>query len=246
MESALQTLWTSVPQAAAIWITLLLVVAIAATTLALPGRLAPIREAARRPATPAPADDGRRYAGEITEVVARAAANAANRRTEWARAQSGVDAAWAAYDLADDAARRAIAASAYPLLNRRRTTGEKADRERYLHHAATAACRRRELSIDQLNAALAHRGWDARKHPVVQEVALRVAIREHRFAAYRDAANRERRAWRLAESAAAALRGLRVEAVTAKIHAGEPAPSPGALWWAEQWQTTQPLPAVTV
>ncbi|MDT5034086.1 MAG: hypothetical protein QOC94_4257 [Actinoplanes sp.] len=252
MESALQTVWTSVPQAAVIWITLVLAVAVAAAALALPGRpalpgrLAVIREAVHHPAAAAPADDGSHYAEEITEVVDRAAANAAKRRAEWAQAQTGVDAAWTAYDQADDAARRAIAASAYPLLSRRRGKGETADRERYLHHAATAACRRRELSVGQLNDALAHRGWDARKHPVAQEVTLRVAVREHRFASYRDAAARERRAWRLAESAAAALQGLRSEAVTAKIHSGEPAPSAANLWWAEQWETTQPLPAVPV
>ena len=57
-------------------------------------------------------------------------------------------------------------------MSRRRKPGENADRQRYLHHAAIAACRNREISIAQLNDVLAHRGWNPRLHPVVQEVAL--------------------------------------------------------------------------
>jgi hypothetical protein len=246
VETALQTLWMSVPQAAAIWITLLLVVAIAAAAVTLPGRLPTVREAVRRPAEPRPeADDGRRYAEEIAVAAQRAAATAARCRAEWEQAQLDVDAAWTAFDEADAAARRAAAASAFPVLCRRRRPGENADRERYLHRAATAACRRRELSIAQLNDALAHRGWDARKHPVLQEVALRNAVREHRLNGYRAATAREREAWQAAERAAAALSSLRAEALAAQIEAGQGVRSAGAQWWAEQWATTQPLPVVT-
>jgi hypothetical protein len=246
VESALQIIWTSVPQAAVIWITLLLVVAIAAGALTLPGRLAVIDDGVRKTPEPEPeVDDGRRYADEIAVAAERAAATAARRRAEWEAAQADVDVAWTAYDEADTAARRAAAASAFPVLRRRRAPGETADRERYLHRAATAACRRRELSIAQLNDALAHRGWDARKHPVVQEVALRNAVRGHRFECYRAATAREREAWQTADQAAAALRSLRAEALAAKVQVGAPVRSEGAQWWAEQWSTTQPLPVVT-
>ena len=247
METALHALWTSVPQAAVIWITLLFVVAIAAAAVLLPDRLATIGAAARKPAEAKPeADDGLRYAEEIAVVAQRAAATAARCRAEWEQAQLDVDAAWTAYDEADNAARRAASASAFPVMRRRRGPGENADRERYLHRAATAACRRRELSIAQLNEALAHRGWDARKHPVMQEVALCNAIREHRFAGYRAATARERESWQAAEQAAIALRSLRAEALDAKVRAGQRVRSAGAQWWAEQWATTQPLPVVTV
>jgi hypothetical protein len=248
VETALQTLWTSVPQAAAIWITMLFVAAITAAAVTLPGRLAMIGEAIRRPAEPKPepdVDDGRRYAEEIAVAAERAAATADRCRAEWEQAQLDVEAAWTAYDEADNAARRTAAASAFPIMRRRRGPGENADRERYLHRTATAACRRRELSIGQLNDALAHRGWDACKHPVMQEVALRNAIREHRFDGYRAATAREREAWQDAERAAEALRSLRAEALVAKVRAGQDVRSAGAQWWAEQWSSTQPLPVVT-
>jgi hypothetical protein len=245
VETALHALWTSVPQAAAIWITMLAVVIVAAATVTLPGRLATIGEAARKPAEPEPGDDGRRYAGEIAVAAERAATTADRHRADWEQTLAGVDAAWAAYEEADAAARRVAAASAFPLQRRRRRVGERADRERYLHRAATAACRRREISIGQLNDALAHRGWDARRHQVAQEVALCNAVREHRLAGYRAATEREQQAWRTAERSAEALRSLREEAMVAKVRAGQPARSAGAQWWSEQWTTTQPLPVVT-
>jgi len=241
----MRMLWTSVPQAAVIWITMLFVAAITAAAIALPGRLTMIGEALRRPAEPEPdVDDGRRYAEEIAVAAERAAATAERHRAEWEQAQLDVEAAWAAYDEADNAARRIAAASAFPIMGRRRRPGENADRERYLHRAATAACRRRELSIGQLNEVLAHRGWDARKHPVMQEVALRNAIREHRFAGYQAATAREREAWQSAELAAEALRSLRAEAMAARIRSGQDVRSAGAQWWSEQWASTQPLPVV--
>lgn len=246
METALHALWTSVPQAAAIWITMLVVVAIATATVSLPGRLAGIGEAARVPAEPEAGDDGRRYAGEIAVAAERAAATAERHRSAWEQAAAEVDAAWAAYDEADAAARELAAAAAFLPRRQRRSAREQAERERYLHRAATAACRRREISIGQLNDVLAHRGWDARRPQAVQEIALRKAVREHRFAGYQAATAREREAWRLAERSAEALRSLREEAIVAKVQAGRPERSAGAQWWAEQWQATQPLPVVTV
>jgi hypothetical protein len=236
VESALHSFLVSVPQAAAIWITMLLAVAVAAAVLARPGRLA----------TAAPADtttdDTIRYADEVAVAAERAAATAARQRAAWEAARAEADAAWAAYEDADRAARRTAAASAFPQLTNRRP-GENADRERYLHRSATAACRRREISIKQLNEALAHRGWNPRLHPAAQEAALCTAIREHRLTAYRTAAAREQDAWRSAEAAASALCSLRTEALTARLRTGRPA---GAPWWAEQWATTQALPTVPI
>jgi hypothetical protein len=240
MESALHSFLLSVPQAAAIWIVMLLLVALAAMALMLPRRLA------SGPAPEPAMDDGVRYADEVAVAADRAAATARRRRAEWHRAQDDVDAAWAAYDQADGGVRRAATASAFPLLNGHRPPGENADRERYLHRAATAACRRHEISIKQLNEALAHRGWDAGLHPVAQEAALLNATREHRLAAYRAATAREREAWRAAEAAADALCSLRAEAVDARVRAGQPELSAGAQWWADQWATTQPLPVVAL
>ena len=109
-------------------------------------------------------------------------------------------------------------------MTRRRKPGENADRQRYLHRAASQACRNREISIAQLNDVFAHRGWNPRLHPVVQEAALRHAVRDHRHAGYRRALDREREAWEEAGRAAEALRGLRLEAaaVSARAKAGQP------------------------
>jgi hypothetical protein len=199
-----------VENAAAIWMILLLVVAAATAALALP----------RRPArTGPPAADP--YAADVASAVERAADIARRRRAEWLRAQEEVDGAWAAFDAADREARRFAAAAAFPIFKQLRTRAELADRERHLHRTATAACRRRELSIAQLNEVLAHRGgWNPRRHPVAQEAALRSAVREHRFAGYQAATERERQAWQDAERAAVTLRSLRAEALAAKVAAG--------------------------
>jgi hypothetical protein len=233
VESALHSFLVSVPQAAAIWITMLLAVAVAAAVLVRPSRPA---------ATDAAADDTALYADEVAVAAERAAATAERQRAVWAEARDEVDAAWAAYGEADREARRAAAASAFPMLTRRRP-GENAERERYLHRVATAACRRREISIKQLNEALAHRGWNPRLHPVAQEAVLRNAIREHRLAAYRSASAYEREAWCAAEAAASSLSSLRAEALAARLRTDRPSGTP---WWAEQSATTQPLPTAVV
>src|SRR5690349_8267058 len=212
---------------------MLLAVAVAAALLVRPGR----------PVGTDAAGDTARYAHELAVAAERAAATAERQRAVWEEARDEVDAAWAAYEEADREAHRAAAASAFPMLTRRRRPGENAERERYLHRVATAACRRREISIKQLNEALAHRGWNPRLHPVAQEAVLRNAIREHRLVAYRTATAHEREAWCAAEAAASSLSSLRAEALAARLRTDRPAGTP---WWAEQWATTQPLPPVVI
>jgi len=183
--------------------------------------------------------DDLRFADEVTVAAERAAATSARARAGWEAAQRELDAAWADYEEADAAARRIWAATSFPLMSRRRTLGENADRERYLHHAATVACRQRELSIAQLNDVLAHRGWNPRLHPAVQEALLRNAIREHKFAAYQAAQRRERAAWQEAETAAEALRALRVEAASAFGRSVTEQRVVNEFWWAEPWTTSE-------
>lgn len=188
-------------------------------------------------------DWAHRYADEVAVAAERAAAMAQRRRAEWERAQDSVDEAWAAFDAADRALRRTARAAALPLVAETRTPAEYADRERFLHRAATAACRRHELPIHELNDVLAHRnGWDPRLHPVHQEVALCRAVRDRQFTAYREATARERHAWHTAGVAAAAVRSLREEAAAARLRLGEHVPTPGELWWAEQW-SPEPVPS---
>jgi hypothetical protein len=230
----MHSFFVSVPQAAALWVLMLLGVFLAAGVLA--------RTAAVRSRSVADADD-LRFAGEVSVAADRAAATAERRRADWARAQAELDTAWADFDAADRAARQAAKAAAYPLMSRRRKPGENVERERYLHRAASAACRNREISIAQLNDVYAHRGWNPRLHPVAQEVCLRQAVREHRFAMYQAAVERERATWQEAETAAEALRSLRLEASTAITRVAEGQPVADEQWWADQW-TTAEIPAV--
>lgn len=237
-------------RAVAIWMLLLLAVAIVTVVLALPAKSpAPGRPRLELVPAPEPDDDpvrtsdDHRYAEEVAVAADRAAATAQRRRGEWAAAQDQVDQAWTAYQEADAEARRTAAGAAYPVMRRRRAAGENADRERYLHSAAFAACRNREISIGQLNDVLAHRGWNPRLHPAAQEAALRAAARDHRYAAYRAAGEREQQAWESAEKASAALAGLRAEACAAVLRTVVDDRSTDTSWWAEQWTTAEPVRA---
>jgi len=231
----MQNFLVSVPQAAALWVLMIFGVFLLAGVLAR--RTRPVE-----PAFAEAESDARRYAGEVSVAAGRAAATAERRRTEWHSVQQELEAAWLAFDAADTAARQAAKALAYPLMSRRRKPGENAERERYLHHAAGAACRNREISIAQLNDVYAHRGWNPRLHPVVQESVLKQAIRDHRWGQYQAVLAKEREAWQEAESAADALRSLRLEATAAVTRAGAVLPAGDEQWWADAW-TTAELPA---
>jgi hypothetical protein len=243
VETALHSFLLSVPQAAAVWLIMLAVAFVAVAALSVPDRQNPTddRKPRRDRSTEPGSDDRdwtRRYADEVAVAASRATATAARRRAEWHESVDAVDAAWQAYDAADVAARRAAAAAAFPARKATRTPAELVDRERYLHRAATAACRRHELSIRQLNDVLAHRGgWDPCRHPVEQEAALRRAVRDRLFMAYREATTRERQAWQTAGVASAAMRSLNAEALAAVLQTGTKSPTAEQQWWAEQWTT---------
>ncbi|MEV7329457.1 hypothetical protein [Micromonospora sp. NPDC093244] len=221
MQTVLSAVLPDVPRAAAIWLSLLGVVAVTVATLLLrPGRLhldaaARIRRAAM-PSHLEQAHQEReqsRYAQEVAVAAERATTTAQRRRTEWVAAQDEVEAAWEAYESAEAAVRRLDAAAAMPLPHTARTPAEYADRERYLHRAALDAYWRRELSVEQLSDVFAHRaGWDPRRHPVEQELVLQRAIRDNLAARHAAAREREQAAWRAAELAVAAARSLREEA----------------------------------
>ncbi len=222
-------------QLAAIWLVVAAVVVVALTALVAP---------TRRPAAGPPADeDARRYADEIAVVAERAAATAGRRRSEWESADREVAAAWAAFDAADRAERRCRAAQAFPVPG---TPVPPAECERYLHRSATAACRRRELGVAELNEVLAHRGgWDPRRHPLEQELALRRLTRQHLLRRYLAATERERRAWHAADVAAAAVRSLREEAFAARQRLDAPVRDTAADWLDDQLESaTVTLPVL--
>lgn len=208
----------AVPEAAAIWSALLLLaLAVLAVLVAWPERDAP-PEVATDPDAEAAAHhaDLCRYADEVAVAAAGAAQTARRRREQWLAARGVADRTWRAYDEAESTARRLAGAAALPEPRTPRTPAEYAARERWLHHAAMAAHWRGDLTARRLADALAGRhGWDPRRHPAEQEIVLARAVRDHRHAGWRAAAERERRAWRDADLAAAAARALAAEAYAA-------------------------------
>ncbi|MFE9957659.1 hypothetical protein [Micromonospora sp. NPDC005299] len=253
-QTVLYHFLTEVPEAAAIWSALLLLaLGLLAVLVARPERDAasdpppdPAAEEAARRA------DLRRYADEVAVAAAGAAQTARRRREQWLTAHDEADRAWRAYDEAETSARRFANAAALPAPHTPRTPAEYAARERWLHHAAMTAHWRGDLTARQLADVLAHRnGWNPRRHPAEQEIVLARAVREGRRATWAAAAERERRAWRDAESAAEAARTLAAEshaAAAARHPAGHavasvegrddaattripvPAAVPGARW----------------
>ena len=223
MKTILYNFFVDIPQAAAIWTALVLVATIAmAVMIVLPRRKRPgdeleLSEAEqRRKLLVDRARQSARYADEVSVAAERATVTAARRREEWLAAQEQVEVAWQAYDEADLVARRLAPGSSLPTPRTPHTPAEYADRERYLHRAAMAACCRRELSVLELSDVLANRnGWDPRRHPVEQELVLRRTVRDRLFVAYHGAQERERAAWQAAELAAVAARSLREEAFAA-------------------------------
>jgi hypothetical protein len=223
MENLLHNFLIDVPQAAAIWMTLLMVTIVALAGLLIGNareradRGVRVREAVRRRAgLRAQAEELSRYSEEVAVAADRAAVTVRRRRAEWLASQEESETAWQAYDAADAAARRMASAAVLPAPHTPQTPAEYADRERYLHHAAMAAFWRNEMSVLDLSDVLAHRnGWDPRRHPVEQEVVLRRAVRDGLLAAHRAAVEKEQAAWQAVETAAVAARSLRHEAFAA-------------------------------
>jgi hypothetical protein len=174
----------------------------------------------RRTRLLAEAADLARYADEIAVAADRAVVTVQRRHEDWTAAQNTRDAAWRAFEAADAAARRVLLARAFRVPATPLTPSEYADRERYLHRAATEAYRRGELSVDQLIDALAHRnGWDPRRHPFEQDEILRQVAKHRLWRVYQTAAEHEQAAWHAVEVAVAARRSLEEEAFAAKQRA---------------------------
>jgi hypothetical protein len=166
------------------------------------------------------AEDRRRYAQEVAAAAARAARTAEQSQREWQATYNAKEAAWRAFDAADRAARQVMRGAAFPLPESPLTTGEAASRERYLHRAATAAYHRGELGLEQLSAALLHRGgWDPHRHPGEQEVILRRLARTRLLESYQAVSEAERTAWEQADAAVEAWYRLSREALAGTVRA---------------------------
>jgi hypothetical protein len=236
VRTLLSNLRLDMPDALMIWLGLVAFAALGAALLAASSR-PPHRRASRsrgrRSATPThlvtEAEDRLRYAQEVAVAAKRAARTAEQCQREWQATGNAKEAAWRAFDAADRAARRAIRAAAFPVPDSPLTAEEAASRERYLHRAATAAYHRGELGLEQLSAALLHRGgWDPHRHPGEQEVILRRLARTRLLETYQAVSEAERSAWQQADDAAEAWYRLSREALAAAIRAQAPPTRPAA------------------
>ena len=229
MSAALHLVASNGGRVAAIWLLLVLSAVLALAGLALPSGVRRPRqvtawltdsarhkrEAVRRKASEA--EESIRYAGEVSVAANRAALTAERHRDQCQQAQAAVEVAWQHYQKADSALGRARLAAAYATPE---SLPSEADREQSLRRSAQAAYRRGDLSDTQLLDALTHRnGWDAKLHPIEQELVLARAAVTHRFEAYQDALVVEQEAWRASDVATASVHSLRREATLATARA---------------------------
>ncbi|MFG2038463.1 hypothetical protein [Dactylosporangium sp. NPDC048998] len=154
-----------------------------------------------------------RYSAEIAVAAERATVMADRRRAEWEAAQRTQEAAWRAYEEAEQSVDRLRRANAFPM-----TEDDPEIRRRHLVRIANAAYDRGEISAANLADALMHRnGWDPAAHPFAQELTLRRVVRDRKFHAYQEASEIERRTANAADMAAAAKRSLDDEAFDAAL-----------------------------
>ena len=157
-----------------------------------------------------------RYADEVRAAADRAAVAADRWQEIWEQAEQDRETAWHAWLDADERLRAARAATAFGTPWTPQTPSEYVARERFLHRAVAAAAERGELPAAAVADALAARnGWDARLHPLEQELAIRRAAAAHLRAAYEASVRTELAARHDAELAARARESLRREAADA-------------------------------
>jgi hypothetical protein len=157
-----------------------------------------------------------RYADEVRAAADRASVAADRWQEIWEQAEQDRETAWHAWLDADERLRAARAAAAFGTPWTAQTPTEYAARERFLHRAVAAAAAAGELPAAAVADALAGRnGWDARLHPLEQELAIRRAAAAHSRAAYEASVRTELSTRHDAELAARARESLRREAADA-------------------------------
>jgi hypothetical protein len=157
-----------------------------------------------------------RYADEVRAASNRAALAAERWQEHWEQAELRRENAWYAWLDADERLREARAAAAFSTPWTARTPTEYAAREAHLHRMVADAAGRGELPASAVPDAWAGRnGWDARLHPLEQDLAVRRAVAAHLRAGYDAAVRAESAARHDAELAARARESLRREAADA-------------------------------
>ncbi|MEU4419324.1 hypothetical protein AB0F81_01780 [Actinoplanes sp. NPDC024001] len=161
-----------------------------------------------------------RYAEEV-RVAADQAGYAVQRwHGRWEAAAQRVDATWEAWQQAEARWARSRATAAFGTPFTAQNPTEYAQRERFLHRTVRAAADRGELPASAVADALNGRdGWDARLHPVEQEMAVHRASVAHLERLHRDAVAAERTAWHDAQLARRSRDSLHREVVIAEARA---------------------------
>jgi hypothetical protein len=171
------------------------------------------------------AAESARLADEVRVAADRAASNADRWQQLWQQSTDELGAAWQAWLDADARLRTGLVAAGWGTPWSVPTCAEYASRERFLHRAVTAAADRGELPADAIADAQAGRnGWDARLHPVEQELVIARTSAAWLRHCYETAVAAERAAWHDADLARRTSDSLRHEATTttaaAARHAG--------------------------
>lgn len=220
------------PAPAAIWATLMLLALPAMLLLGSPNGLRNPRGAARevvavledhredRRRQAAEVADATRLAEEVRVAADRATENAERWQRRWEQCTDDVDAAWQAWLDADTRLKAHLAAAAWSTPYPVRTCEEYAARDRFLHRTVAAAVERGELPEIAVDDALAGRnGWDARLHPLEQQLSVARASAAWLRHRYEQAVTAERVARHDAELARRTRDSLQAEALTTAAHA---------------------------
>jgi hypothetical protein len=162
--------------------------------------------------------DARRYADEVGVAAQRASVMAERTSDDRVAAQRTRQAAWRAYEHAQEAVDRVRRAAVFPLEQGPPTPDELRARRRYLHRVASKAHDEGTLSAAQLADALTDRGgFDPSRHPFEQQLMLRQATRDRLLRTYQEAVEIERHTVRAADLAGASKRCLDAEAREARV-----------------------------
>lgn len=169
------------------------------------------------------------YASEVRVAAERAAVAAQRWQELWEQAETAMNAAYESWLDADARLCRATVAARWGIPWSAPTCEEYAARERFLHRAVAAACDRGDLPAEALADALAGRnGWDARLHPVDQELVIARATATYRRRCYDAAVTAEQTARHDAGLARRASSSLSREALAAEATPFAAAASPAS------------------
>jgi len=234
MNNVVAEMLLTTPAPAAIWVTLWILTLPAMLLLASPRAMANPLQALRetfswlrdrteeRRELALEAIAATQFAEEVRVAADRAALAAERWQERWELASDEVTEAWQAWLDADARLRTRRAGAAFGIPWSAQTPTEYAARERFLHKAVRTAADNGWLPASAVGDALAGRaGWDARLHPLEQELVVFRAAAGHLRDHYERALATERAAAHDAELARRTRDSLRQESWLATTRAAE-------------------------